>query len=353
VTFRFSVLVLALGLAANGQEGRTLTASQAIDRIKQNVGVAWRRSTVDTIKAGNPDTRVSGVATTMMATFDVLQRAVASGKNLIITHEPTFYGHLDQTGDFEKERDEVWAKKQAFIKEHNLVIFRFHDHWHARRPDGIMTGVVRALGWQRFQSATAPGLFTLPETTLENLAAEMKKKLGSRALRVVGDPRMAVTKVALNPGAAGFATHRRILQRDDVQVLAIGEVPEWETIEYVTDAAAEGKKKALILIGHIPSEQAGMEECAAWLKTFIREVPVEYVPSVEPFWTVRRKLRQADLTGEFPDSGHVSDVFGAVGQTGAANPSPDLPRLRAFHLPREFPALAEFRPEELVGRGVI
>lgn len=287
MTLRISLFVLSAGLLASGQENRTLTASEVIARIKQHVGVDWRSNTVDTIKAGSPETAVTGIATTMMPTFDVLRRAAASGKNLIIAHEPTFYGHLDQTDYLEREQDAVWAAKQAFIQEHNLVVFRFHDHWHARRPDGIMTGVVRALGWQQYPSTLAPGLFNVPETTLENLAAELKKKLGIRVLRVVGDSRMSVTKVALNPGAAGFAAHRRLLQRDDVEVLAIGEVPEWETIEYVTDAAAQGKRKALILLGHIPSEQPGMEDCAAWLKTFITEVPVEFVPSVEPFWAPR------------------------------------------------------------------
>ena len=81
--------------------------------------------------------------------------------------------------------------------------------------------------------------------------------------------------------------HRRLLQRNDVEVLVIGEVPEWETIEYVSDAAAEGKRKALILLGHIPSEQAGMENCAEWLKTFIKDVPVAFVPASEFFWTPR------------------------------------------------------------------
>ena len=266
-----------------GQSSGALTARQVIERIQAHVGVPWHSETVDTFKAGDPDTPVTGIATTMMATYDVLVRSAAAGKNLIITHEPTFYSHLDKTDSFEKEHDAVWEEKERFIKEHHLVVWRFHDHWHLRRPDGIMTGVVRALQWQKFQSQTDPSVFVLPETTVEQLASEMKKRLGIHVLRYVGDPHMKVTKVGLAPGASGPQLHRRMLQRDDVEVLAIGEVPEWETIEYVADAAAEGKRKALILLGHIPSEQPGMEYCAEWLKTFIQEMPVEFVPTREPF----------------------------------------------------------------------
>jgi hypothetical protein len=52
----------------------------------------------------------------------------------------------------------------------------------------------------------------------------------------------------------------------------------------VSDAITEGKHKALIILGHIPSEQAGMEECARWLKVFVPEVPVTMTPAHEPFW---------------------------------------------------------------------
>src|SRR5262245_26451220 len=86
--------VILMNLSASTQEN-DLTAQQVIDRIKKNVGVPWRDQTVDTFKAGDPNARVTGVATTMMATFDVLKRAAAAGRNLIITHEPTFYDHLD------------------------------------------------------------------------------------------------------------------------------------------------------------------------------------------------------------------------------------------------------------------
>ena len=40
-----------------------------------------------------------------------------------------------------------------------------------------------------------------------------------------------------------------------------------------------------ILLGHANSEEAGMEYCARWLKTFIPEVPVEFLPAGDPFWT--------------------------------------------------------------------
>jgi len=44
--------------------------------------------------------------------------------------------------------------------------------------------------------------------------------------------------------------------------------------------------KALILLGNEVSEEPGSGEVAAWLKTFVSEVPVEWLPAGEPFWTV-------------------------------------------------------------------
>lgn len=280
---RVSSVLLTLAAAASAQP----TAREIIERIKGQVGVPWREPTVDTIKAGDPETPVTGIATTMMATYDVLERAAAAGQNLVITHEPTFYSHLDGTEVFQKENDAVWAAKEKFIRDHKMVVFRFHDYWHRRRPDGILEGMTNALGWQKYQSTERPQLYTLPETTVEKLAAQIQKRMKIGVLRVVGAKDLKVTKIAMVPGASGPVAHRRMLQRDDVEVVVIGEVPEWETIEYVADASAQGKKKALILMGHIPSEQAGMENCAAWLKTFIKDVKVGFVPTAEPFWMPR------------------------------------------------------------------
>lgn len=260
------------------------TARQIIERIQKNVGVPWTTPTVDTFKAGSPDEPVSGIAVTMMATLDVLERAAASGHNLVITHEPTFYNHLDSIDQLEKQSDAVLAAKQKFIQDHHLVVWRFHDHWHARKPDGILLGMTNALGWQKFQNSADQRLFALPETTLDKLAESVKRKLNVRTLRVVGDSKMKLTKVGFLPGAAGSDQQIELLEREDVEALLIGETPEWETVEYVADAVTEHRRKALVIIGHIPSEQAGMEECTRWLKTFISDVPISFVPASEPFW---------------------------------------------------------------------
>src|SRR6266540_7144751 len=161
----------SIGRAATAFEG--LTARQVIERIQKNVGVPWRSETVDTFKIGNPDTVVKGIATSFSATLDVCQRAHAAGKNLIIAHEPTFYNHTDDTTNLSGE---IYEAKRNFIEKNGLVVWRFHDHWHARKPDGILAGMTEALGWGKYQSSEQPRRFSLPGATLEALAKSMQDR---------------------------------------------------------------------------------------------------------------------------------------------------------------------------------
>jgi putative NIF3 family GTP cyclohydrolase 1 type 2 len=282
----------AQGPTAGANSGQTLTARDVIEQIQAHVGVPWQEPTVDTFKAGDPETHVSGIAVTMMATFDVLERAAGNGQNLIITHEPTFYDHLDDPAQLAQgENDAVLKEKREFIAKHHLVIWRFHDHWHRRKPDGIEAGNVRALGWEKYQDPANQYLFTIPETTVAKLAEELRVKLHAAVPRIAGDREMKVTRVAFSPGSAGFHRETGALEMPDVQVLIAGETHEWETVEYVADAHSEGRAKALLLLGHIASEQAGMGECARWLRTFVKNVPVEFVPAAD-LWAVPATSRE-------------------------------------------------------------
>jgi putative NIF3 family GTP cyclohydrolase 1 type 2 len=259
-----------------------VTVGQIVDRIKANVGVPWQAETVDKIIAGAPGMPVKGVATTMMATLDVVERASAAGRNLVITHEPTFYSHQDTTDTLQE--DPTYRYKAEFLRGHDMVVFRFHDHWHARRPDGIATGMVRDLGWEKQADPQSPRQFSFDAVPLAQFARDIQTRLGIRTMRVVGDPKLVVRRVRANWGYASLMPGIPTLARPDVDVLVVGEAREWELVEYAQDCVTAGQKKALIILGHVVSEQAGMKYCAEWLRGFISEVPIDFVPAAEPFW---------------------------------------------------------------------
>jgi len=262
-----------------------LTAREVIDKIKENVTCEWTEETVDTFKAGNPDQKVTGIATTFIATMDVLKKAKDLNSNLIITHEPTFYNHLDETSHL--INDPVYQAKLKFIEDNNLIIFRFHDHIHRTNPDGIVAGMMEKLEWKDNVVDENQLILQFDRMYVGELASELKKTFDKSPIRVIGDPNMSFTKVALSPGAPGYRAHLRLLERDDVEVLVAGEVPEWESITYVRDAIGADMKKAMILIGHVNSEEAGMKYCAEWLNGFLDNIPIHFVPAGDPFYIPR------------------------------------------------------------------
>jgi len=264
----------------------TQTARQIVAQMQAHITCPWSQETVDTFKTGNPDDAVTGIAVAMFADMETLQKAVASHCNLIIVHEPAFYNHLDKT-DFLKI-DPVFEKKIAYINEHKLIIFRFHDHIHRTSPDGIYIGIIDKLGWKANQYNSSLTYFKFSEQTVEEFAQKLQEKLIGSQLRIVGDPKMRFTNVALSVGAPGFQSHLNLLEDGFPELLVAGEASEWETYEYVLDASMMGMKKAAIFTGHIPSEEAGMEYCAKWLKTFVKDIPIVYLENGPAFWSVQK-----------------------------------------------------------------
>lgn len=262
------------------------TAAQIVDLIKKNMNVPDRPVTVDHIKTGDSTAVVKGIAVTMMATLDVLERAVAKGANFIISHEGVYFYHSDPRTPMSSLNDPVYNAKKAYIDEHKLVVYRLHDHFHAKK-DGIVDGVMKNLGWEKYQDKQNERIFHLPQTTLKKLSATVKEKLGVDAIRIAGNPNAKVSTVAFSPGYGSLDGLRPFVQTEGVDVLMLGEAWEWETGEYMIDAIKENNKKGYIVLGHIPSEQAGMEEFAGWLKTLIKDIPIHFIPTKEMFWTLK------------------------------------------------------------------
>ncbi|MEG3148760.1 Nif3-like dinuclear metal center hexameric protein [Sphingomonas sp. ZT3P38] len=294
---RRGMLALGAGVALTAGAGPALaagriTAGEVIERMKLRIGGPWREGGVDGFKAGGPDTIVTGIATTMMATLDAMKVAARQGLNMIVTHESTWWSHQDRLTDLTE--DPLYRTKLAYTRTHDLVSYHLHDHWHALRPvDGINLGTAQLMGWTRFMHADNQRLFTIPPTNLLALAKEFRKRMGANNIRVVGDPTLPVSVVYESWGFCSAFPGINFLN-SEADVLVIGETQDWDLIAYAQDLVASDRKKALIVLGHVKSEQWGMKACAEWLGGFVTEVPVKFVPIIEPYWNVRRPVFEID-----------------------------------------------------------
>lgn len=281
----------------------TLSAQDVVKRIQSKVGVDWQNTSVDGFRAGDPATPVRGIATTAMATMEVLRQASKAGLNLIVTYEPTFFGQLDgrpapvpaspapggagrggrgQAGV--APDDPIYLAKKEFIEKNGLVVWRFRDHWKARKENDLAIGLAETLGWSKSQVKGDPSSYLIPPAKFAALVSDIKKRLNVRGgLRVLGDPQATIQRIVVLPGLITLET---VLKRfPGADLVVIGETRDWgEGVEYAGDANAAGVKTGLITLGRTVSEDPGMRSCATWLKGFINEVPVQWITAGDPYW---------------------------------------------------------------------
>jgi hypothetical protein len=268
-----------------GRHQRDLTAQHVAERIKASLGVAWRDKTIDGFKAGDPATVVTGIATITMGIPDVLRLAARTGRNMIITQEPFFYSTNDEPGN--RAADSVYLEKKSFIERNRLVVWRFSEHWNARKPNDSARALASRLGWSKeLADAAIEQIYRIPDTTLGALTAHVRNRLGVLGgLRLVGEPGLPVRTVFVNPGSLTVPIAIEALRRADV-ILA-GEPREWEAVPYVLDTWPSNRGKGMITVGRIVSETPGMEACADWIRTLVPEVRVEAMATPDPYWNPR------------------------------------------------------------------
>jgi len=288
----------------------SLTARQIVDRIKRRMaqqGVIWNQNGSDGFKIGSPDTPITGIATTFQATHDVLERAASSKLNLIISHERMFWDYQDEVATLKEDEpylvpgslamDPVTIAKRKLCEDHDLVVWRFHDYHHQTHVPGMLDGKTQPvdpifgsfsarLGWEKYFT-TMPGGFVqrgyqIPPMSLKDVARHMRKTLGTRDIRVIGDPDLIVRRI----GTTAHLLRESLERLQDADVILFSEVQEIDTFNYVRDAISLGlpAPKGIIAISHEAFEEPASALLKSWLKPLVSGLPVEHVPAGSPYW---------------------------------------------------------------------
>lgn len=255
-----------------------ITVQMVLNRLIEPVG--HLESTIDTLKSGRLNAEVRKVAVVFMATYAVIKQAVESGVDLIITHEPTYYNHMDEVEWL--EGDQVYERKRKLIEESGISIFRLHDYVHKYKPDGILVGMLKKLEWEAYASPEKMSLLAFPndeQHTVRTIVTHLKNKLDIDSMLVAGDPEMPVRRFGLMPGASGGRSHIKYFESRNIDLLIVGETNEWETNEYVRDATDMGLSKALIITGHQNSEEAGMLTVVEMVREAFPDLQVDFIAS--------------------------------------------------------------------------
>lgn len=271
-----------------------MTVQEIIDGIIKKTGAEPLpyEKTCDHLMTGSPDMEVTKIATTFMATVDVVKRAIEEGVNFIITHEPTWFTGKDDTGWLLD--DPVYLEKRKLIEENNIAIWRFHDHMHMGIEDGIYRGFDLETGWEKYRIPDTPEMehfgvcYEIPKITLEELAYFFKTAIGMDVVQIVGNPNMQVQRVGVLVGGGSLGLGMEelpmmLMHKNQLDVAVCGDITEWTLSAYVRDAAALGMNKGMLVLGHERSEEAGMKHLGAWLKEITGEIEIIFLNAGEPF----------------------------------------------------------------------
>jgi putative NIF3 family GTP cyclohydrolase 1 type 2 len=237
-----------------------------------------RTQTVDKLRSGSPEQLVTGIVTTMFPTMEVINKTIKAGANMIIAHETPFFNNNDDT-EWLKD-DDVYKYKRDLLEKNKIAIWRFHDHWHAHRPDGIIYGCLLKMGWEKFYKTEDRQLLTLPQPEkLSSIVARLKKALDIPSIRLVGNMDAEIKTVFFCLGFTGIGNISTL--KPDLVIN--GETRETENTEQIRDGLSIGQKTNLLTLSHSVSEEPGMVYCAQWLAPKVPGVKVTSIPSGTPF----------------------------------------------------------------------
>ena len=253
--------------------------------------------------AGAAQSAVQGVVVCYTPTLDLLRRAAAEHKNLIISREHPFYLHggiyyeYCTRGLEEAMKDDPVAQaKRDLINANKLMIYRFGTAWDNFRPQARSAALARAMGLTPITpqaNAKSRGVICdLPRTALTSLAQTAADRLKASAPRIVGDLKATVTRVAV---FAGSADTKRALadliadpKIDGIITGAGGVIDEVDgAIGYFQDVIASGRNIAMLAVGYGPSEDPGVEDMAKWLRTVFTDQVIEWWPVRDASWLPR------------------------------------------------------------------
>lgn len=233
--------------------------------------------TVDRVIAGDPEKEVRTVLVTWISSLDAVCDAIARGFDMLMTHEPTFYDHLDK--EEAREQSEVAREKKQLIEENGLVVVRNHDVWDRFPEVGVPWAWARFLemgdkpvetGWAGYQHR-----YDIEPISLEQLAKRIARKtatIGEAGVQMIGDGNQMVSRIGVGTGCC-CSTDCFESMGCDVSIVCDDGSCYWANLQRAAD-----QRHPVIRVNHNTSEEPAMITLTDYINANLPGVRAEYRP---------------------------------------------------------------------------
>lgn len=235
------------------------------------------------IHHGSGDSEITGLTVCWKATPGAIAEAGTRGDNLLIGHESLHYPYYF---DFDPSRTKGWqewrinTQRMAALDTHGQTYLRLHSSIDS------LTIATDMAAWFDLEGPVTDDqgrrAYQIPECTLEELVAKVKKVTGMPAIRVAAPRGLSqkVRRVGLLVGGAALCPNGGAFEpgaRAGIDVYIAG-----ETDNYGFRYAAE-LGIALIETSHEVSENPGFKRFATMIQDTFPDVRVTFYENTVPY----------------------------------------------------------------------
>lgn len=232
--------------------------------------------------AGRAEKEVSRVYIALDATDAVIDRAIESGTDMLITHHPLIFSPLKRVTD-----EDFISRRIVKLIQNDISYYAMHTNYDvlgmaelSEKILGIRDTEVLDVTMEKDGRAEGIGrIGSLKEAmTLEECCVYVKHKLELGSLKVFGDMQAKVSRLAVSPGSGKTAVAAAIAKGADV--LVTGDIGHHEGL----DAVEQGL--AVIDAGHYGTEYIFIDDMKKFLEEKLPVLEVVTTPVIHPFQVI-------------------------------------------------------------------
>ncbi len=230
--------------------------------------------------AGRIGKEVKKIYVALDATDEVIDDAITKKADMLITHHPLIFSPIKTI------TDECFVSNRVVkLLQHDISYYAMHTNYDvlgmARLSAELMelqdTEVLEVTNEDKMEGIGRVGWFALP-LTLQECGQKVKEKFGLHTVKIFGDMKKVVKRVAISPGSGKHMSELALHKHADVFIT--GDIDHHEGI----DAVAQGM--AIIDAGHYGLEHIFINDVANYLIENTEGVEIEKAEICHPFQVI-------------------------------------------------------------------